>query len=136
MAEVLFDAVFLFFFKQKTAYELRISDWSSDVCSSDLLPSQGRERELAASAAPTRACKKKRPVFTGPPVVADARRQTRLPRSSDTTARTRKQTNRTQAMLRAAPAIPENRSTRAWMASPNKRKDERGAGGGEGGRQG
>src|SRR3546814_2010500 len=26
-----------FFFKQKTAYELRISDWSSDVCSSDLL---------------------------------------------------------------------------------------------------
>src|SRR3546814_15840728 len=27
---------FCFFFKQKTAYELRISDWSSDVCSSDL----------------------------------------------------------------------------------------------------
>src|SRR3546814_5100877 len=27
---------FLFFFKQKTAYEMRISDWSSDVCSSDL----------------------------------------------------------------------------------------------------
>src|SRR3546814_3693693 len=30
-----------FFFKQKTAYEMRISDWSSDVCSSDL---QGRPR--------------------------------------------------------------------------------------------
>src|SRR3546814_4071068 len=29
---------FFFFFKQKTAYEMRISDWSSDVCSSDLLP--------------------------------------------------------------------------------------------------
>src|SRR3546814_19823722 len=28
-----------FFFKQKTAYEMRISDWSSDVCSSDLRPS-------------------------------------------------------------------------------------------------
>src|SRR3546814_2957782 len=27
-----------FFFKQKTAYEMRISDWSSDVCSSDLHP--------------------------------------------------------------------------------------------------
>src|SRR3546814_2283540 len=27
----------LFFFKQKTAYEMRISDWSSDVCSSDLI---------------------------------------------------------------------------------------------------
>src|SRR3546814_8710067 len=30
---------FFFFFKQKTAYEMRISDWSSDVCSSDLQPS-------------------------------------------------------------------------------------------------
>src|SRR3546814_2366740 len=32
----------LFFFKQKTAYEMRISDWSSDVCSSDLR--QGNSR--------------------------------------------------------------------------------------------
>src|SRR3546814_3611601 len=30
-------ALFIFFFKQKTAYEMRISDWSSDVCSSDLI---------------------------------------------------------------------------------------------------
>src|SRR3546814_1819637 len=29
--------LFFFFFKQKTAYEMRISDWSSDVCSSDLM---------------------------------------------------------------------------------------------------
>src|SRR3546814_3683683 len=29
--------IIFFFFKQKTAYEMRISDWSSDVCSSDLL---------------------------------------------------------------------------------------------------
>src|SRR3546814_2160781 len=29
--------LFFFLFKQKTAYELRISDWSSDVCSSDLV---------------------------------------------------------------------------------------------------
>src|SRR3546814_10382861 len=28
--------MYFFFFKQKTAYEMRISDWSSDVCSSDL----------------------------------------------------------------------------------------------------
>src|SRR3546814_6202940 len=34
-----------FFFKQKTAYDLRISDWSSDVCSSDLLG--GEEAVLA-----------------------------------------------------------------------------------------
>src|SRR3546814_10680142 len=31
-----FSLCFVFFFKQKTAYEVRISDWSSDVCSSDL----------------------------------------------------------------------------------------------------
>src|SRR3546814_10949759 len=29
--------IYFFFFKQKTAYEMRISDWSSDVCSSDLI---------------------------------------------------------------------------------------------------
>src|SRR3546814_5751025 len=39
-------ALLFFFFKQKTAYELRISDWSSDVCSSDLTRNPG-----AASAA-------------------------------------------------------------------------------------
>src|SRR3546814_4259187 len=33
----MFVLVFFFFFKQKTAYEMRISDWSSDVCSSDLV---------------------------------------------------------------------------------------------------
>src|SRR3546814_6102026 len=33
-----------FFFKQKTAYEMRISDWSSDVCSSDLLARLLRQR--------------------------------------------------------------------------------------------
>src|SRR3546814_18091502 len=33
----MFSIVIFFFFKQKTAYEMRISDWSSDVCSSDLL---------------------------------------------------------------------------------------------------
>src|SRR3546814_12225612 len=35
--ELLFFLFVFFFFKQKTAYEMRISDWSSDVCSSDLL---------------------------------------------------------------------------------------------------
>src|SRR3546814_1359918 len=33
---VVFGGVYFFFFKQRTAYEMRISDWSSDVCSSDL----------------------------------------------------------------------------------------------------
>src|SRR3546814_7098734 len=40
--------VFFFFFKQKTAYEMRISDWSSDVCSSDLMPARhGTHRLLS-----------------------------------------------------------------------------------------
>src|SRR3546814_8143806 len=41
-----------FFFKQKTAYEMRISDWSSDVCSSDLLA-----LDPAISVAPLLACR-------------------------------------------------------------------------------
>src|SRR3546814_3718636 len=36
MCSFVFFVLFVFFFKQKTAYEMRISDWSSDVCSSDL----------------------------------------------------------------------------------------------------
>src|SRR3546814_5721597 len=39
-----------FFFKQKTAYEMRISDWSSDVCSSDLLVEQAGDHDRDASA--------------------------------------------------------------------------------------
>src|SRR3546814_16828083 len=42
--------MFFFFFKQKTAYEMRISDWSSDVCSSDLMTDHARE--LAARLGP------------------------------------------------------------------------------------
>src|SRR3546814_6461769 len=38
--------LFFFFFKQKTAYEMRISDWSSDVCSSDLMASSSRSYRL------------------------------------------------------------------------------------------
>src|SRR3546814_3773053 len=47
--------LFFFFFKQKTAYEMRISDWSSDVCSSDLFmmsprPNTGSGRLRSAKA--------------------------------------------------------------------------------------
>src|SRR3546814_8854938 len=42
-----------FFFKQKTAYEMRISDWSSDVCSSDLI--MGGQRLDGRSASSRRA---------------------------------------------------------------------------------
>src|SRR3546814_7892163 len=39
-----------FFFKQKTAYEMRISDWSSDVCSSDLVETGVSEYQLREAA--------------------------------------------------------------------------------------
>src|SRR3546814_1494080 len=43
--------MFFFFFKQKTAYEMRISDWSSDVCSSDLhLAAAGGTAQFMAAA--------------------------------------------------------------------------------------
>src|SRR3546814_1162658 len=46
--------IWFFFFKQKTAYEMRISDWSSDVCSSDLdaLPAGRATRPLALTQGP------------------------------------------------------------------------------------
>src|SRR3546814_5806979 len=55
-----FPSVFIcyrvfFFFKQKTAYEMRISDWSSDVCSSDLIGDQGFDMMLSGRVARTLA---------------------------------------------------------------------------------
>src|SRR3546814_1789183 len=46
--------VLVFFFKQKTAYEMRISDWSSDVCSSDLALDKGFDGRLGIGHAVTR----------------------------------------------------------------------------------
>src|SRR3546814_221046 len=48
MSYVLTASYFVFFFKQKTAYEMRISDWSSDVCSSDLHRGIDRGAEAVA----------------------------------------------------------------------------------------
>src|SRR3546814_9484803 len=45
----------LCFYKQKTAYEMRISDWSSDVCSSDLTPAPQSNREMPRDPAPYEA---------------------------------------------------------------------------------
>src|SRR3546814_4391362 len=42
------SCLIIFFFKQKTAYEMRISDWSSDVCSSDLAEGTAVEGMRAA----------------------------------------------------------------------------------------
>src|SRR3546814_3498673 len=79
-----------FFFKQKTAYEMRISDWSSDVCSSDLPHHPGAGPAAAQSGRtpgrqrPRRAGGGRRLVggtlLAGPP---DRRRQTAGPRSAE-----------------------------------------------------
>src|SRR3546814_9713236 len=47
MVTLCFDS--FFFFKQKTAYEMRISDWSSDVCSSDLVQHRATQSHLLAA---------------------------------------------------------------------------------------
>src|SRR3546814_17423952 len=44
----------LFYFRQKTEYEMRISDWSSDVCSSDLLDVEHRRAQRLGGDLPTR----------------------------------------------------------------------------------
>src|SRR3546814_6475229 len=49
----------LFFFKRKTAYEMRISDWSSDVCSSDLLCLRARGIGFGEQALALRAARKR-----------------------------------------------------------------------------
>src|SRR3546814_18180402 len=69
---ILFVFVF-FFFKQKTAYEFRISDWSSDVCSSDLPDNRGR----AAAAGAARHLVRHRfaPRRPGPAVLSDLLRR-------------------------------------------------------------
>src|SRR3546814_20164146 len=51
ISSLLFILFILFFFKQKTAYEMRISDWSSDVCSSDLARAQGHAAVAACGSA-------------------------------------------------------------------------------------
>src|SRR3546814_20387962 len=52
--------LFIFFFKQKTAYEMRISDWSSDVCSSDLpFPHPGRAPNLSSDHQTNGGCRQR-----------------------------------------------------------------------------
>src|SRR3546814_5630064 len=61
--------VVFFFFKQKTAYDMRISDWSSDVCSSDLQIEQVLGTGVVAAHARRIRCGQQRrqpyPIFIG-----------------------------------------------------------------------
>src|SRR3546814_762379 len=55
------DVCSVFFFRQKTAYEMRISDWSSDVCSSDLLRIGSGRRRYRIHTGPTPRWRRSRP---------------------------------------------------------------------------
>src|SRR3546814_1375022 len=66
----------LVFFKQKTAYEVRISDWSSDVCSSDLAPDFEYSRNTdseAANRCPADECYDAQHVMLPPPKVISSK---------------------------------------------------------------
>src|SRR3546814_1520690 len=81
----------VFFFKQKTAYEMRISDWSSDVCSSDLGMDMSGMSHGAGHAAPmdhgsasaSGHSMKMRDVANAPQVVLGPGVQTIAPRSEE-----------------------------------------------------
>src|SRR3546814_9948157 len=64
---VLFQCFVLFFFKQKTAYEMRISDWSSDVCSSDLcVPFESGLSKGTQRSSPYQRCTLRQSSSSGP----------------------------------------------------------------------
>src|SRR3546814_9417314 len=65
------DIVCFFFFKQKTAYEMRISDWSSDVCSSDLLPDDEFEERLPSLDADAFTARPAPTTAADPPALAE-----------------------------------------------------------------
>src|SRR3546814_13024073 len=71
----MFVSLDVFLFKQKTAYEMRISDWSSDVCSSDLI-APSRQPEIVAPGQPFDSAEPQRREFRIG--VVDRRRGSRL----------------------------------------------------------
>src|SRR3546814_4373852 len=61
-----------FFFKQKTAYEMRISDWSSDVCSSDLIPRDSVPPEMGVELKQTNRSRRAWKLLSETPVIGRA----------------------------------------------------------------
>src|SRR3546814_9326153 len=88
--------VFFFFFKQKTAYEMRVSDWSSDVCSSDLGEKHGEVRCAIALSVPVEGTEtvrrnRRRVCAAGGPIVRIASRseESRVGKACVSTCRSR-----------------------------------------------
>src|SRR3546814_1151352 len=99
----------VFFFKQKTAYEMRISDWSSDVCSSDLA-AYGEPAAVRRTAGLYRqSCRRPRPAVrrdvpadrrAAPPAIADGRAFCAVRRS-----RSEEHTSELQSLMRISYAV-------------------------------
>src|SRR3546814_18833105 len=98
----------LFFFKQKTAYEMRISDWSSDVCSSDLAPPSPSSVSRAA----------RRPNAS--------MRDSPSPAPNSTPRKKRAPPNASSPSPRAPRRSPRDRKSDSWGESVSERVDHGG----------
>src|SRR3546814_9789389 len=96
--------VFVFFFKQKTAYEMRISDWSSDVCSSDLSSPPGPCRSRGRSRGPSRRRAALSPPSRPPASASRRRRATRMT-SRWRLRRSEEHTSELQSLMRISYAV-------------------------------
>src|SRR3546814_2651048 len=90
---------FVFFFKQKTAYEMRISDWSSDVCSSDLRDARPNRPQRACRESTHRPCL--RPVHADKPRQVQAVRRPHRCRAD----RSEEHTSELQSLMRISYAV-------------------------------
>src|SRR3546814_9640557 len=136
------SGVVFFFFKQKTAYEMRISDWSSDVCSSDLAEDQHRAlrlfQDLRESSIPFgNRGQRLRP---GAEVVVGIGKVDRLADQADAEValqealaqpgvhRSEEHTSELQSLIRITYAVfclkKIQRNMRAWLRKPMGRCDE------------
>src|SRR3546814_4401107 len=112
--------MYFVFFKQKTAYEMRISDWSSDVCSSDLSTKRAFRRHSSHSSSTTESATMPEPTpKTADPSLADVsgvsrrvliatlnrERQPPLPPSSCPAPRSEEHTSELQSLMRISYAV-------------------------------
>src|SRR3546814_4666523 len=99
-----------FFFKQKTAYEMRISDWSSDVCSSDLRWRKSCRSSPGGSKGYGRFPKRHRPALSSSHRDAPRNRVTYLyfpkkPRQTAFRSRSEEHTSELQSLMRISYAV-------------------------------
>src|SRR3546814_1923091 len=99
--------MFVFFFKQKTAYEMRISYWSSDVCSSDL--SRWRSQLRPHSERPLSAVCSHKPILKAPvlrhPPSHCTSASERTSRSASWPPRSEEHTSELQSLMRISYAV-------------------------------